>query len=200
MNDLAGKIRAIRKAAKMNQSEFAEAMGVTQSTVTRWENGSIPSGDILALIAEFANTSVQALLGTETLSLTSKATIPVVGYVGAGAAVFPYDDFAKGDGLDYIERPTFIKGRAVAVEVKGDSLLPVAENGWRLIYTSEQTLDENQVLNRLCIVKLTDGRMMVKRVMRGSEPGRYHLASTNAPMIEDAQIEWAALVTAIIPN
>ena len=199
MTKLAEKIRAIRKAAGLNQTEFAERLGVAQSTVVRWEQGATPSGDMLKAIADFANTTVERLLGTDDLAAVPGNTIPVVGFVGAGASVFPYDDFPTGDGLDHIERPSFVKGQVVAVEVRGDSLLPVAEDGWRLVYTGAQTVVESDILNRLCVVKLADGRALVKRVMRGSSPGRFHLISTNAPMIEDAEVEWAAPVKAIIP-
>lgn len=200
MKTLADKIRAIRMAANMNQTQFGEALGVGQSTVTRWENGSAPKGNHLKAIANFANTTVEKLLGTEGISGSSGNQVPVVGYVGAGASVFPYDDFAKGDGIAHIDRPSFVRGQVVAVEVRGDSLLPTAENGWRLIYAGNQSLDEGEVLNRICVVKLKDDGMMVKRVIRGTLPGRYHLVSSNAAMIEDAQLEWAAPVTAIIPS
>lgn len=200
MKMLAEKIRAIRAAAGLTQTEFADALGTTQSTVTRWERGSIPSGDLLQAIATFANTTVERLLGTDDLAAVPGGTIPVVGFVGAGSVVLPYDDFARGDGWDHVERPPFVKGQVVAVEVRGDSLLPVAEDGWRLIYAGEQTLEESEIINKLCVVKLADGRMLVKRVMRGSKPGRYHLLSTNAPMIENAEVEWASQVKAIIPS
>lgn len=197
---LAQKIRAIRKTLNLNQTEFGERLGVNQSTVVRWEKGAVPAGDLLQGIATMANTSVERLMGTDSLASTPNGMLPVVGYVGAGAAVMPFDDYANGDGMDHIERPSFVQGRAVAVEVRGDSLLPVAEDGWRLIYTGEQTMMEEQVLNRLCVVKLLDGRMLVKRIVRGSQPQRYHLLSTNAPIIEDVEVEWAARVTAIIPR
>lgn len=197
---LAQKIRAIRKTLNLNQTEFGERLGVNQSTVVRWEKGAVPAGDLLQGIATMANTSVERLMGTDSLAATPDGMLPVVGYVGAGAAVMPFDDYSAGDGMDHIERPSFVQGRAVAVEVRGDSLLPVAEDGWRLIYTGEQTMLEEQVLNRLCVVKLIDGRMLVKRIIRGSQPQRYHLLSTNAPIIEDVEIEWAARVTAIIPR
>lgn len=197
---LAQKIRAIRKTLGLNQTEFGERLGVNQSTVVRWEKGAVPAGDLLQGIATMANTSVERLMGTDSLAATPDGMLPVVGYVGAGAAVMPFDDYAAGDGMDHIERPSFVQGRAVAVEVRGDSLLPVAEDGWRLIYTGEQTMMEEQVLNRLCVVKLLDGRMLVKRIIRGSQPQRYHLLSTNAPIIEDVEVEWAARVTAIIPR
>lgn len=197
---LAQRIKAIRQAHGLTQTEFAEALGTTQSTVTRWEKGSVPGGDQLQRIADFANTTVERLMGTADLAASPPNLIPVVGFVGAGAAVLPYDDFARGDGLDYVERPPFLKGQMVAVEVRGDSLLPVAEDGWRLVYTGEQTLLEADVLNKLCVVQLADGRALVKRVIRGSAPGRYHLLSTNAPIIEDVEIVWAAPVKAIIPT
>jgi transcriptional regulator with XRE-family HTH domain len=200
MSRLAEKIRAIRIATGLTQVEFADRLGTTQSTVTRWEKGSIPQGDMLQAIATLANTTVERLMGTDDLAAVPGGTIPVVGFVGAGSVVLPYDDFSKGDGLDHVERPPFVKGQVVAVEVRGDSLLPVAEDGWRLVYAGEQTLDEGEILNRLCVVKLADGRALVKRMMRGSEPGRYHLLSTNAPIIENAQVEWAAPVKAIIPT
>lgn len=198
--NLAGKIKAIRKASGLNQTEFAERLGTTQSTVTRWESGSEPSGKMLAAIADYANTTVERLIGADSLSGSPVDQIPVVGYVGAGAAVIPFDDYPKGDGLDHVDRPPFVKGQAVAVEVRGDSLLPVAEDGWRLIYTGNQTVIEDEVLNKLCVVQLVDDRVLVKRLVRGSEPRRYHLLSTNAPAMENVEIVWAARVRAIIPS
>lgn len=34
-------IRELRKAAGLTQAKFAEAMGVTQSTVSQWESGQV---------------------------------------------------------------------------------------------------------------------------------------------------------------
>lgn len=198
--DIHRKIKAIRQASGLNQTEFAERLGTTQSTVTRWEKSSVPQGDMLHRIADFANTTVEKLLNAESITGTSGGELPVVGYVGAGAVVIPIDDYSRGDGMDTVERPAFIKGQAVAVEVKGDSLLPVAEDGWRLVYVGEQTIVEDEVLNKLCVVHLEDERVLVKRVIRGSKPGHYHLISTNAPIIEDVRITWAAKVKAIIPR
>ena len=197
---LADRIKALRQSRKLTQAEFADLVGATQSTVARWENGSEPQASHLHKLAELANSTVDALLGIDGVLRTGPDTIPVIGYVGAGALVMPFDDYAHGDGMTHIERPPFVTGRAVAVEVQGDSLFPVAENGWRLVYTGEQTMLEAEVLNRLCVVQLADGRALVKRVQRGTVAGRYHLASTNAPLIEDAEILWAAPVKAIIPR
>lgn len=194
--NLADRIKAIRLSKGLNQAEFGEVVGVGQSTVTRWEKGAQPAAEYLYQIAAMSKTTVDQLLGIADIA-TPPGMIPVVGFVGAGAVVLPLDGFANS--AEYIERPAFVTGAAVAVEVQGDSLFPVAENGWKLVYTGEESLDESEVLNRLCVVQLLDGRAMVKRVLRGSERQRYHLASTNAPLIENAEILWAAPVKAIIP-
>jgi len=197
---LAQKIKAIRLKSGLDQTQFGERFKVSQSTVGRWERGAQPGHEKLQALADFAGTSIDQLLGVDEFSDRPADMLPVVGYVGAGAQVLPYDDYAKGHGMDQVERPAFVSGMAVAVEVTGDSLYPVAEEGWRLIYTGDQTILEEEVLNRLCVVQLTDGRLLVKRVMRGSVARRYHLFSPNAPLIEDVEIEWAARVKAIIPR
>jgi len=198
--ELKDKIKKIRWALGLNQGAFGELLGTNQSTVSRWENGSSPEGPMLQKIADVANTTVERLLGDDGVTGAPANKIPVVGYVGGGAEVYPYDDYPRGDGMDFVDRPPFLTGQAVAVEVRGNSLFPVAEDGWRLVYTGQQSLVEEEVLNRLCVVQLVDGRMLVKRIMRGTAPQRYHLASTNAPLIEDVEIVWAARVKAIIPE
>lgn len=196
---LAERIRHLRDARGETQTEFGFLLGTTQATVARWEKGSAPKHEALTKLARLAGTSVEEFL-SKPMRAQSSGAIQIVGYVGAGAAITPFDDMAHGDGFGTVERPPFVRERAVAVEVRGDSLVPVAEDGWKLVYTGEQTMLEHEVLNRLCVVHLADGRMLVKRVMRGSQPQRYHLVSTNAPMIEDAEITWAAPVKAIIPS
>jgi hypothetical protein len=45
-----------------------------------------------------------------------------------------------------------------------------------------------------CVVKLTDGRALLKTIKRGTLPGRYRLVSFNSPDIEDVEVEWAAKI------
>ncbi|NBC37338.1 helix-turn-helix domain-containing protein [Novosphingobium sp. FSY-8] len=198
--ELKDKIRKIRLSLGLKQDEFGQRLQTNQSTVSRWERGALPDGVMLHRIAELANTTVEMLIGTDDIAVRPADSIPVVGFVGAGSAIYPYDDYPRGDGMDFVERPPFVTGQAVAVEVRGDSLFPVAEDGWRLVYAGQQAVVEEEILNRLCVVQLADGRMLVKRVIRGTAPQRYHLASTNAPLIEDVEITWAARVKAIIPD
>lgn len=198
---LSVKIQLLRKKLGKTQPEFADLVGVSQGTVSRWEKGAAPSHQHLTRMAELDGITLdEFLLGAVGRPASEQGDpIPVVGYVGAGASVYPLDDIPEDEGFNTIERPPFITGNAIAVEVRGDSLYPVAEEGWKLIYTGEPELLEDEVLNKLCVVALADGRVLVKRLVRGTKPQRYHLLSTNAPIIEDAEVLWAAKVRAIIP-
>ena len=59
-------IRELRKAAGFTQVTFAEAMGVTQSTVSQWESGRVlPDTAKLPKMAEVLGCSVADLFTTE---------------------------------------------------------------------------------------------------------------------------------------
>lgn len=60
------KIRELRKAAGFTQERFAEAMGVTQSTVSQWESGRVlPDTAKLPKLAEVLGCSIADLFTTE---------------------------------------------------------------------------------------------------------------------------------------
>ncbi|MHA3791484.1 helix-turn-helix domain-containing protein [Sphingomonas sp. YL-JM2C] len=56
---LAANIRALRASVGLNQTEFGEAIGVSQGTVARWEGGSEPKSEPLLKMAEMAGCSLQ---------------------------------------------------------------------------------------------------------------------------------------------
>ena len=60
-------IKTIRKDAKQNQTAFADAIGITQSTLSSYESGStLPSLEVLYTIAEKYNVSTDWILGLST--------------------------------------------------------------------------------------------------------------------------------------
>lgn len=61
---LAENIRLFRKQRKLTQEKLAEALGVTVGAVYKWESGqSTPELDLIVALADFFDTSVDALLG-----------------------------------------------------------------------------------------------------------------------------------------
>ena len=63
---LAANIRSFRKIRKLTQEQLAEVLGVTPGAVYKWEAGlSIPDIGLIVEMADFFDTSVDALLGYE---------------------------------------------------------------------------------------------------------------------------------------
>lgn len=174
-------------------------MGVSQFTYTQHENGTRGIRQEAARrYAAFFRVDLTWLL-TGKGKPGSPQTIPVVGYVGAGAEVHPIDDHAQGDGLDHIEAGALIPG-SVALIVRGDSMYPI-EDGWIITYRRDRDGVPSACLNRLCIVKVAnDGPTLIKKVRRGSEKNTYTLESWNAPPRENVVLEWAAPVEGIKPR
>ena len=60
------RIRDLRCAMKLNQTELAEKLNVSKQTVSNWENNNIlPSIDTLIKVADFFGVSIDYLLGME---------------------------------------------------------------------------------------------------------------------------------------
>lgn len=56
-------LRRLRKRAKLNQTELADALNVSQSTVAGWENGARkPDLDMIVRIAEYFGTTTDKLI------------------------------------------------------------------------------------------------------------------------------------------
>ena len=56
------RIKAIRKKLGLTQGEFAEKLTIKQPPMNRYENGRIPEGNILTMIADMGKVSVQWIL------------------------------------------------------------------------------------------------------------------------------------------
>lgn len=129
-------------------------------------------------------------------SVTSE-TVPVVGYVSAGAELALFD---QGQGpFDYVLPPRDSKPTTVAARVQGTSLGPLFDEAI-IFYDSVQSPITPALHGKLCVAGLEDGRVVVKQIMPG-DGGRYHLLSNSAePPIFNAELVWAARVTDLRPR
>lgn len=182
------RLRMAREQAGFaTAADAARRFGWPESSYRAAENGQRPPTQARA--KEFARAfrvPVEWLLfgaGEPT-----KKPVPLVGYVGAGAEVFPIDD---GGSLDEIEPPPGIGPSAVAVKVRGDSMWPRYMDGDVLIYDDHVPL--TKVDGQECVVALTDGRRFVK-VVRIEVGGLVTLESFNAAPIRSVEVEWVALI------
>ena len=202
--NLAARIRALRKSLGLSQASFAGRVGVDQSNVSRWERGAPPDDAHILRLAELAGQHPATFRYGRLPETDSEAPPPdlvsVVGYVGAGQEIFALDDHALGAGLEEVEAPEGVgRDTMVAVRVRGESMHPLRD-GWLLFYRRDQHGVPEACLNRLCIVKVADdGPILVKELRRGYRAGHFVLSSWNAPPLEDVRVDWAAPVLSIRP-
>jgi hypothetical protein len=125
--------------------------------------------------------------------------VPVVGIVGASAEAFFY-----GEGSDNpnetVKPPPGVSVDTVAVEIRGDSLGP-GFNGWVAYYDDVRAPITDDLIGWLCVVGLSDGRVLIKIPRRSKTKGLYHLESNvGGEFIPDVEILWAAKVKAVLPK
>lgn len=67
------RIRDLRKQKRMSQTELAKSAGVSQTTVTAWENNKAePSSSAIAQLADIFNVTTDYLLGRPDKQETKK--------------------------------------------------------------------------------------------------------------------------------
>lgn len=182
--DLIEEIRRGLERPDKSKSELARRLGRHPNVVTYILKGDRQiKADEVDIIREY---------------LELDGSVPIVGTVRAGDEAYFY-----GSGDDPSERAPGIPKASpmtVAVEIRGDSLGP-AFNGWLAYYDDRRDPITTDMLNRLCVVGVSDGRVLIKipRTARGK--GLYHL-HPNVPgeVITDARIEWAARVIDLRPK
>jgi hypothetical protein len=118
-------------------------------------------------------------------------SVPIVGRVGAGSEAHYYD-VAQGP-FDDVEAPSYASADTVAVQIVGDSLGSFF-NSWLVFYDEVHTPPTEDMLRKTCVVGLTNGQVLIKKLLPGSRRGVFHLVSQTEGIIEDAEVEWAAVV------
>lgn len=180
-------------AKDRNQAELARELGVTQPTVSRWLDGSEPKINHRDKILRLAKTRGVV----DSTDIDRQLTVPIVGYAGAGGAVV----YGEGQGpFGEAKMPPGGSRSTVAVIVRGDSMTPQLDDGWVVYYDDRHDPPAPSLFGKLCVVGLTDGRVLVRKLYPGRKPGHYDLQPTNAAMMLDQPVEWAAKISFIAPN
>lgn len=187
-------LRKIQDQTGWDQTELAEKLGTTQPTVSRWYKGSEPKRRHELEIQKLAN-KLKLINHNEN---NQSNNVNIVGYVGAGGEIL-YDE---GQG-PFGEAPMPPGGGRspdmVAVEVRGDSMAGLLGSGSIIYYDNRREPPTDELFGKLCVVGLADGRVLVKRLLRGRN-GLYDLYSLAAVPLLDQQVTWAARVAYIAPE
>lgn len=121
------------------------------------------------------------------------ATVPIVGYVGASAET----QFYPAGELDRVPAPAGSGKRTAALEIRGKSIGTMFDR-WIAYFDDVRSPVTDDMIGRLCVVGLADGRTLVKKLARKN--GGVVLVSEDGSQIDGSGIEWAALVKALSPR
>lgn len=180
-------------ARDRNQAELAKELGVTQPTVSRWLDGSEPKINHRDKILRLAKSKGIV----KSREPDAELTVPIVGFAGAGGEVV----YQEGQGpFGEAKMPPGGSKSTVAVIVRGDSMTPQLDDGWIVYYDNRYEPPSPSLYGKLCVVGLQDGRVLVRKLYPGRKPGHYDLQPTNAAIMQDQPVEWAARISFIAPT
>ena len=66
IKNIGESIANLRREKGATQDDLARAVGVSAQAVSKWENGGTPDAELLPVIANYFDVSIDALFGRET--------------------------------------------------------------------------------------------------------------------------------------
>lgn len=189
----------LAKRAGLDSTAFNKSKRQSSDGRPRW-----PSTESLAKIIEATGSSLDELIsliegrqpqtnGTRGLPVQG-STVPLLGFAQAGAGGF-FDDagFPAGQGWDLIELPATAGDGSYALQVQGDSMLPLYRHGDVLVVQPDAAVRKGDRV----VVKTTSGEVMAK-VLEKRTSAAVELMSLNPdhPLrrIAAGEVEWLARI------
>lgn len=156
-----------------------------------------PTTESIANLLDAAGASVEEfadLLSGRKGQPPKRKQIPLLGLARAGKGGY-FDDsgFPVGNGWDEIDVPGVTDNTAYALEITGDSMLPVYREGDTIIVSPGATVRKGDRV----VVRTTDGQVMAK-VMQRQTAKNVELASFNAAhdtkTLDLKDVDWMARI------
>ena len=150
----------LAKRAGLDSTAFNKSKRLSSDGRPRW-----PSTESLAKIIEATGASLDEFTGLVEgrdktgLAPAQRSSVPLLGFAQAGAGGF-FDDagFPAGQGWDLIELPAQATETSYALQVQGDSMLPLYRNGDVLIVEPGAATRKGDRV----VVKTNAGEVMAK--------------------------------------
>jgi phage repressor protein C with HTH and peptisase S24 domain len=184
----------LAKRAGLDSTAFNKSKRRSSDGRPRW-----PSTESLAKIIDATSSSLEEFIalvegeGRRALPV-QKSSVPLLGFAQAGAGGF-FDDagFPAGQGWDLIELPVRAGDSSYALQVQGDSMLPLYRDGDVLIVEPGATVRKGDRV----VVKTLSGEVMAKVLARRG-PKELELQSINPahPLrhVAIGEVEWLARI------
>jgi phage repressor protein C with HTH and peptisase S24 domain len=191
------------KALGMKAATASRKAGLSSDAIRNMKRGNTKGTNAATLqkLAPVLETTAAWLLdeeGDEAAEPTEdRDTVPLVGYVSAGATMH----FMPAGQLGTVTKPDNASKNTVAVEVRGDSLGPVFDR-WIVYYDDVRRPITQDLIGKLCVVGLADGRVLIKQIKRAKKGHGFDLISQSPAEkpIRNVDIEWAGRVKQMMPR
>lgn len=164
MSALSVILRRRRKELGLTLAQVADAIGVTEATVQRWESGNIKNVryEKLAPLSNLLGVSPATLMGwedEETLPanvsrIEPMQRIPLVGQIACGIPIL-----AEQNVEDYVDLPGHIRAD-FALTCKGESMIGAGIRSGDIVYIRQQEEVEN---GQIAAVMVGDEEATLKR-------------------------------------
>lgn len=177
----AKRLRRVRNMANLSREKMCNSEGLNINTYKGWEiarYGGLPVDGAERVIRRVAAENVIVTL--EWL-LHGQGAGPYV-MPSAGAGELPKDGEEEGHRASVFDEMVLFKRRfshAITAQIKDDGLAPWFRPGDYVAGVKQYGRDIEQYLGECCIVETGDGEVLIRRVKKGFEPGRYTLLCTN---------------------
>ncbi len=181
----------LAKRAGLDSTAFNKSKRCSADGRPRW-----PSTESVAKVIEATGSSLDEFLALVDGPAQRKAhsRVALIGFAQAGAGGF-FDDagFPAGQGWDMVELPAQARDGAYALQVQGDSMMPLYRDGDVLIVEPGASVRKGDRV----VVRTTGGEVMAKVLARQSAEG-VELLSLNPAHpdreIPAAEIDWIARI------
>lgn len=141
MNNMGEQIKKRRMEMGFTQEELGEKLGLQKSAIAKYENGRVENikRSVIKKMSEVLNCSPSYLLGIDTV--THAQRIPVYGRVAAGIPIEAIENIS-----DWEEIPASWQGNYSGLKVKGDSMVPMIQDGDVLIVKNQNDAESGDIV------------------------------------------------------
>jgi phage repressor protein C with HTH and peptisase S24 domain len=172
-NQIWHAIDALAARNGLSASGLAKAAGLDPTTFNKSKRGGAngklrwPSTESVSKVLAATNESLDdfvSLVGTSKGERRSfNRAVPLIGMAQAGHSGY-FDDagFPSGHGWDEIPFPELSDEHAYALEITGESMLPVYRDGDRIVLSPSASVRRGDRV----VVKTTQGEVMAKQLSR----------------------------------
>ena len=157
-------IKQKRTELKMTQNELAERLGVSQQSVTGWENNAaVPRESAVRGMMEIFGVSRNELFGEPDAPSPVASNIPVLGSVIAGQPAYTAENII---GWEEVTAKMAKQGKLFALKVRGNSMTPEFKEGDIVIVKEQPDVESGEI----AVVLINGDEATLKKVKK-SENG-----------------------------